>query len=213
MFNRKNKNNKKSTRKPRSSKLTSLSNRNGQTIDSFIPSSISLKIAETQLLGTVTNASPLFTYLNWPGLGASYQRRSGNSIGIAYIDVNYSIAPSTNGFNNCRVVLLQQMGSIAAVNIASYFLATGTGVVPESVYNPGMNQENKILYDATHNLNTDGNNAIRTVRRRIKPAKGKIVFFGDTNSVWAGNLVLFVIVGPGSVGVDLNAQALMHFTD
>ncbi len=210
---RNNKQNKKSSRSVRNNRLSSITNRSGQRSDIFIPRHLSLKFVQTQLVGTATNASPLFALLNWPAVGTGYQGRAGNCIGIPYIDVNYSVAPSAAGYQNCRFIVMQQTGSLVAVNIASYFLATGTGVVPESVFNPGMNQENRILYDATHNLNTDGAKAILTVRKRIKPSNSKIVFNGDGNVVWVGNIFMFIIVGPGSVGVDLNAQALMHFTD
>ncbi len=213
---RNNKSNKsKSTRKSYSKKnrLAGVTNRSGYVSDVFIREYQSLKFIETQLVGTATNATPLYVLLNWPATGAGYSARSGNSIGIPYIDVNYSIAPSTNGYNNCRIVVMQQTGSLTAVNIASYFLPTSAGVVPESVYNPGMNQENKILYDVTHSLNTEGSNGIITRRARVKPSIGKIVFNGNGTTVWKGNIFMFIICGPGSVGVDLNAQFLLHFVD
>ncbi len=193
--------------------LAKVSNRSGKVSDVFIKEYNSLKFMETQLVGTATNATPLYALLNWPATGAGYSARSGNCIGIPYIDVNYSVAPSTNGYNNCRIVVMQQTGSLTAVSIASYFLATSAGVVPESVYNPGMNQENKVLYDATHSLNTEGSNGIITRRVRIKPAIGKIVFNGNGTVVWRGNIFIFIICGPGSVGVDLNAQCIMHYSE
>jgi hypothetical protein len=207
------KNNNKKQHKSSNGRRVRSSTTTGQfQVDRFIPRSISLKFSETQLIGTATNASPLFSLLNWPALGNGYSFRAGNAIGISYIDLNYSVAPSTAGYNNCRVVMMQQTGSQVAVSIPSYFLATGTGVVPESVYNPGMNQENRILYDATHNLNTD-QRAIITIRKKVRPAFNTIVFNGDTLIVWKGTIFMFIICGPGSVGVDLNAQALMHFCD
>ena len=130
--------NKKKSSKPISNKLVNINNRSGYRSDLFIDRYISLKFQETQLVGTATNASPLYTLLNWPSVGTGYSGRAGNSIGIPYIDVNYSVSPDSAGYQNCRFVVMQQTGSLTAVNIASYFLPTASGVVPESVFNPGL---------------------------------------------------------------------------
>jgi len=180
--------------------------------DNFIFSNPSNKWVETQAIATVTNSTPSQAYLTLPSLGTGYNARVGNSIKVEDITLSYSVAPSTAGFNNCRVLVFQQVGPISVFAVGSIFMATATGVVPESQYLPGIFGQYRLMYDKVHDLNTE-KNAIETVRVRLKVPESILRFDGNTNTIYSGNLVFCTIAGPGTVGVDVNAQLLLHFAE
>jgi len=171
-----------------------------------------LKWVETQTVATVNQTSSTFL-LNWPANGTGYQARASNVIQIPKITFTCSLAPSVTGFNNVRLMLVQQVGPLYAMSIGDILLPTGAGLVPESQMIPGIEKKVHILYDEVFDLNTYGSQAIVTLFRTIRPTQTIIPFEANSLVVQSGSLLLYAIAGPGTVTVDMNGQAFLWFAD
>jgi len=172
----------------------------------------SMKWTETQAVGSITSSGG-GSVLVFPSNGTGFQARVGNVINLKRIDLSASMSLTTSGVNNFRMMLVQQIGPLVSTSWADVLMPTSTGIVPESQMIPGVTSYLNILYDEVFDLNTQATNGIVSIFRKIRPRQKRIVFEGNSNTVFSGNLVLLYLAGPGTVHVDLNSQAFLWFAD